>query len=623
MNNTIHVNTNDTLFYSDFISSKSSEKGINPLLDKLRKIDTINLSKGPLRFSDNFWDFSIYTDLNIPARKLQFKFDTIPYEFIDDAKFFILSEVLKNTSKIQSVHRKFGDIKSFLIYLYDSNIFTIDSITFDNIKNYVDILNENYAPTTVKNTKTYLKQFLYFLSQSFNLNFDDRIFKLLEDNNLQYLKSYTENNKYEDIPDKYFNNLLSLCISIMDDDNEPNDDRILTALIVLLSQTGIRQSDLLDMKINSLYKESILNGEKEAYYLRYADFKKEKGNNSYTIENVFLNELSVKAYNLLVDLCHDNRTKLKSDVLSVPSKQKSVPVCDSHLSKRLYRFSLKHRNKLNNINNKNLESLAQITIQSLVKNYSYSKSSYEGLNLTDVISVPRAHQFRVHLCTQLYRKGVPLAIIQKHMTHLTSDMQDYYIRKEDDSKKELEYSKSVLKTVLKDEASLIGGNKDALMKKINQFIDKGKFNVEKDIDTIVDSLSKKIPIKEKLGGICIKSGPKRDCSKDAMTDEFYCAYGICPNHFHLYTMIDITYSRYTNLIKTMNFNKEKGFLRQSEKEKFKLICVVRDSLIPELKELQKEIAKHGAETITVKHPNLEYFVTNFDTVYKEVSQWLN
>ena len=298
-------------------------------------------------------------------------------------------------------------------------------------------------------------------------------------------------------------------------------------------------------------------------------------------------------------------------------------MCDSHLSKRLYRFSLKHRNKLNNINNKNLESLAQITIQSLVKNYSYSKSSYEGLNLTDVISVPRAHQFRVHLCTQLYRKGVPLAIIQKHMTHLTSDMQDYYIRKEDDSKKELEYSKSVLKTVLKDEASLIGGNKDALMKKINQFIDKGKFNVEKDIDTIVDSLSKKIPIKEKLGGICIKSGPKRDCSKDAMTDEFYCAYGICPNHFHLYTMIDITYSRYTNLIKTMNFNKEKGFLRQSEKEKFKLICVVRDSLIPELKELLKEIAKHGAETITVKHPNLEYFVTNFDTVYKEVSQWLN
>lgn len=623
MNNTIHVNTNDTLLYMDFISSRSTEKGNNPLLNKLRKLDIINLSKCTISFSDNFWDFSSYTKLNVPPRKLKFNFDAIPYEFIDYVKFFILAEVLKNTSKIQSVHRKFGDIKSFLIYLYDSNIFNIDSIDFGNIKNYVDILNESKAPTTVKNAKTYIKQFLYFYSQSFNLNFDDRIFKFLEDNNLQYLKSYTENNKYEDIPDEYFDNLLSLCVSIMNDDKEPNDDRILTALIVLLSQTGIRHSDLLDMKINSLYKKSILNGEKEAYYLRYVDFKKERGNNSYTIENVFLNELSIKAYNLLVDLCHDDRAKLKSDVLYVPSKQKSVPVGDSHLSKKLYRFSLKHRNKLNNINNKNLESLAQITIQSLVKNYNYSKSSYEGLNLTDVISVPRAHQFRVHLCTQLYRQGVPLAIIQKHMTHLTADMQDYYIRKEDDSKKELEYSKSVLKTVLKDEASLIGGNKDALMKKINQFIDKGKFNVEKDIDTIVENLSKKIPIKEKLGGICIKSGPKRDCSKDAMTDEFYCAYGICPNHFHLYTMIDITYGRYTTLLKTMTFNKEKGFLRQSEKEKFKLICVVRDSLIPELKELKKEISKHGAEAIATKHPNLEYFVNNFDNVYEEVSQWLN
>lgn len=74
-----------------------------------------------------------------------------------------------------------------------------------------------------------------------------------------------------------------------------------------------------------------------------------------------------------------------------------------------------------------------------------------------------------------------------------------------------------MKSVLKDEASLIGGNNDALLKKINQFISKGKFNVEKDLDAIVDNLSKKIPIKEK----------------------------------------------------------------------FKLVCVVRDSLIPELKELQK------------------------------------
>lgn len=284
---------------------------------------------------------------------------------------------------------------------------------------------------------------------------------------------------------------------------------------------------------------------------------------------------------------------------------------------------LKYRDILDNINNHNLKDLSQFELKVLLSRQRYAEEYYDNLNLTDIVSVPRAHQFRVHLCTQLYRQGVPLAIIQKHMTHLTADMQDYYVRPEDDSQKELEYSKSVLKSVLKDEASLIGGNKDALMKKINQFIDKGKFNVEKDIDSIVDNLSKKIPIKEKLGGICIKSGPKRDCSKDAMTDEFYCAYGVCPNHFHLYTMIDITYGRYTNLIKTMNFNKEKGFLRQSEKEKFKLICVVRDSLVPELKELQKEISKHGAQAIATKHPNLEHFVINFDTVYEDVSQWLN
>lgn len=622
-NNSIYLNNTEVLLYSDFVTSKSSEEQGNSLLNKLIKLDTINLSRGTLNFSDDFWDFSSFSDSNVSARRLQFKFDINFDKFKIYGKFFVLSEILKNHSKIQSISRKYSDIKLFLNYLYDSNIFNIESLTIEDIKKYLDILYDTKAPTTVKNTKTYLKQFLYFYSKSFNFSIDENMIKLLESHDLNYLKAYKDNNKYSDIPTEYFNNLLSLCVQLMNDSNALLNDRVFACIIVLLSQTGIRHSELFSIKIASINDKSILNGTKTAYYLNYKTWKKEKGNGSYTIENVFLNELSITSYNLLTELCESNRTKLNTDILIVPDKCLNAPVSDGYFVKRFISFSLKYKDKLDNLNKDNLSSLYKISIQNIVRYYNITKECYSDLNLDDILYLPRAHQFRVHLCTQLYRQGVPLAIIQKHMTHLTSDMQDYYIRPEDDSKKELEYSKSVLKSVLKDEASLIGGNKDALMKKINQFIDKGKFNVEKDIDAIVDKLSKKIPIKEKLGGICIKSGPKRDCSKDAMTDEFYCAYGICPNHFHLYTMIDITYSRYTNLIKTMNFNKEKGFLRQSEKEKFKLICVVRDSLIPELNELQKEITKHGAETIIAKHPNLEHFVSNFDTVYKEVSQWLN
>ena len=618
-----NINSKNIISYSDFIYSKPSNNSGNTLLDSLLKIDNVNLPIGNIKFSDDLWDFSKYITLNINKGRLRFKFDIIPDVFKNNIKFFIISEILKDICKLQSINRKFKDISIFLNYLYDSNIFKIEDLTLSDIKKYIDIKNDTSAPTTIKNMKTYLKQYLYFYYHAFKVDCDKSIMSFLETHDSNYINAYKENNKFPDIPEDYLDKLLSLCMELINDNEAPHDDRVLSAVIILFSQTGIRRSNLFSLKTNSLAENSILSGKKVAYYLNYEDFKKERGNNSYTIENVFLNELSLKSYKLLEELCSYKRNLLKTDILIVPNNSSVIPVDDSYFTRKFIRFSLKYHKKLDNINNDNLKDLSKVTIETMVKNYCFGKSSYEGLNLTDIVSFPTAHQFRVHLCTQLYRKGVPLNIIQKHMTHLSADMQDYYIRANNDSEKKLEYSKSVLKTVLKDEANLIGGNKDALMKKIHLFIEKGNFNIEKDIDDIVENLSKKIPIKEKLGGICIKSGPKRDCRKDAMTDEFYCAYGICPNHFHLYTMIDITYGRYLNLIKTMNFNKENGFLRQSEKEKFKLICLIRDSLIPELNELKKEISKNGAENISTKHPHLEYFINNFDIVYKEASQWLN
>lgn len=257
--------------------------------------------------------------------------------------------------KIQSINRKFNDIKLFLNYIYDSSIFGISSITKKDIIDCVDVLVQIKPHTTIKNVQTYIKQFLYFYSQSFKTDLDAGIVDFL---NTNYLKAYVEDNKYSNIPTEYFNKLMSLCLSLMNNIDTPQSDREFGAIIILLSQTGIRQSNLFDLKANSLNKKSILNGEKTAYYLNYEDFKKEKGNNSYCIENIFT------------------------------------------------RFSLKYRDKLDNINNDNLKDLSQFELQALLKRQMYSREYYDDLNLTDIISVPRAHQFRVHLCTKLYRQGV-------------------------------------------------------------------------------------------------------------------------------------------------------------------------------------------------------------------------
>ena len=131
-----------------------------------------------------------------------------------------------------------------------------------------------------------------------------------------------------------------------------------------------------------------------------------------------------------------------------------------------------------------------------------------------------------------------------------------------------------------------------------------------------------MPIKEKYGGICIKSGPKRDCSKDAKTDEFYCSYNVCPNHFHLYTMADITYNKCKTILKTIKHNKDNGFIRQSEKEQNKLNHVVKSHLLPELKQLKEEVMKKGEVWIKEKYPQITSIIDNYDAILKEVDSWI-
>lgn len=240
----------------------------------------------------------------------------------------------------------------------------------------------------------------------------------------------------------------------------------------------------------------------------------------------------------------------------------------------------------------------------------------------DTISYPLTPQFRVYFCTDLYNKGVSLAYIQKFMSHLSSDMQGYYVRQTPKNPQEnMNFSTSFLEDVVKDRIKLLGEDSTSLNNKIEQFISGGNFNVATDFKEIAEGLAKQLPIREKSGGVCIKSSI-RECSKDAKTDEFYCAYDICPNIFHVFYMARISYDRYLNLIDTFTHNKKNGYLRQAEREQVKLKHVIKKRLLPELKELQIEIDKQGYDTIVSKYPDLKDIAENLTVIKAEAMKWL-
>lgn len=594
------------------------------------KVPFLNLD---ITFDSDIWDLSsLVTTDTVEKHKLVFRFNDVPCEFKDFSKYYLYDVISNKKNKIQSFHCAFGHVKEFLRYLNVNYIPKISLLSENIINDYITYLNnrkyngdKNLNIATIKVKKKNVRKFLkFYCGKIEQLDFSN-IFPLLSSDKSEILmvNQHKEYNKTPNIPKDYFNQYMSILIKVMNDIDADINERATACMIIILSQTGLRASELTSLKTNYISEVSILDGSKTAHFIKFISTKREKEFNTVYEGKTFINELSYKAFNTLKELYKDRRSKIKTEYLYCPDKCRRLPVRDQYLEDKLKFFSLKYYKDIECINSTNKYSELRTFSIACARERGYvSKKYIENLNESDLVSYIIPHQFRVHLCTDLYYKNVPLPVIQYYMTHLSEDMTDYYIRRPERSSNENEYSEAILKTVIGEGIKPIGKNSDALISRIDDFIKSGNFNVEKDLSEIISKLQKRMPIKEKRGGICIKSGPKRDCSKDALTDEFYCAYDICPNHFHLYTMLDISYNDYKNLIETMNHNNEKGFIRQAEREKNKLIYTIKNNIIPEFEQLLEIIEKRGLADIINRHPHLEYFINNYEEIISEVKQWI-
>ena len=68
-----------------------------------------------------------------------------------------------------------------------------------------------------------------------------------------------------------------------------------------------------------------------------------------------------------------------------------------------------------------------------------------------------------------------------------------------------------------------------------------------------------------------------------------CAFSLCPNLFHFYYMVDVSYNHFSTLRETVRVNQERGLIRAAQKELNKAQSLLRCRLIPELDEMDKEI----------------------------------
>lgn len=599
----------------------------NQVLNTFKRIDKLPFSNLDIKFSDNTWDFSLATNLPISKNKLVFNFDKDSV-FCEEEKLYVLNEIIKKTSKIRVLNDKFGIIDRFLKYFENEGYTVFHIIPKTVYKRLFDSMESDCSYNTICAYKGKMLMYVKFYERTFVELQDMTIKKYLEDRNTAKLNDIKAANKTPEVPVDYFPIFLDGVKKIMRDETENAEDRITAASIILYSQIGFRTAELFTVETNSIHSVYSPDKDKPLYYMDFISFKHGYGENGGTTAHTYINDLSYEAYNLLMDLCKEQREAIGVDTLFVTKFQKNAVFNAQNYNTRYRKFVLRHWKDLNCLNiGEDYEDLSYFEVGTFFKKdkdgyLQYDKNAdwAKDLKMDDKIYYPTTRQFRVSVCTSLYRQHIPLHYIRKHMNHLSEDMTTYYIRPQKNLEKE--YSEMVYRAVFKDGSKMLGTNGNAFVQKIAEFIEQNNYNIKDNTESVIEAIAKKFPLRSKVGGMCIRCGEVIPCASNNSTDVIYCAFGMCPNHCHMFFMADISYEEYLKHKDAVKYNLENGFKKAYQKELHKLIYYLENSLIPELNILREEIQRNGEEDILEKYPQLTYIVEHYETINKEVNLWI-
>ena len=599
----------------------------NQVLITFKRIDRLPFSNLDIRFSDDIWDFSMATNLPVSKNKLIFSFDS-DSEYCEIEKLYVLNEVIKKNTKIRVLNDKYQVISRILSGFEKEGYTTFSKVPKTVIKHFFDGVADTCSYNTVCAYKGKLLMFLEFYERTFEEMADKSIKKYLQDRNTAKLNDIKAANKTPEVPADYFPIFLEGVKGIMRNTAEDAEDRITAASIVLYSQIGFRTAELFTVKTDSVYSVYSPDKERPLYYMDFISFKHGYGENGGTQAHTYMNELSLEAYNLLMDLCSKARKNIGCDTLFVTRNQKNAVFSAQTYNNRYRKFCMRHWKELQNLNiGDDYEYLESFEVGLFFKpdkegyfTYDVNAAWAKDLNMTDKVYYPQIRQFRVSVCTSLYRQQIPLHYIKKHMNHLSEDMAAYYIRPQKNLEKA--YSETIYRAVLKDGSRMLGTNGDAFVQKINEFIEQSHMNIQDDMEGVIQAVAKKFPLRSKVGGICIRCGEVIPCASNNSTDVIYCAFGMCPNHCHMFFMADISYADYLRNRDAAQYNKENGYRKAYQKELNKMKYIIEHSLMPELTMLEEELQRHGEEEILEKYPQLTYIVNHLNEIKQEILTWM-
>ena len=595
-----------------FAFSDDTQAYLDAFKNAIDKVPTKDLK---ISFEDDVWDFNPYF-VGGTSKEHRFLFSGLSKELAEYCKFFVLHKISGKT-KVSTTYIRYSQFVSVIQNIFENtshkNIYVVT--TDDIIK---EIGGRNASPSTTHNLYQGVYQVYYFLIRNYQLKLPVDL-NVLDTESVRWKKlEKTTDNKLPDIPEAYFNAILTKSLSVMRDKNAEHDMRMTAAALVFISQTGLRIGDFLVLTIDRLHEKKLSKSGNVTHYIHFTEKKPSKAHQPLLEFDIFCNTYAKEAFDIMKKLRKDSPLSKDNKFLFI------LKPARNSVGDEIPHTKVKFRNLYRRYMYQNLP-VECTTEWEGISPFEYHRNPYgekKGTSNSVTIYIPDTRQYRVHLCTTLYNRGVPLVYIQKYMGHLSDSMMGYYVRPKDTYQENIQYSEKVIREIAEDNTTPLGGNMlgQELKENIQKFIADNGFNVHTDIEAIVKALGDKVIIRGKTGGVCIKTS-LMPCSKDARTNEMMCAYNLCPNLFHFYYMVDVSYMNFQTLQETYKAMSDAGKTKAAQKELAKLKDIINRRLLPELDELDKEIEAKGFNVILDKHPSLVEIMENREEIRKEIELW--
>ncbi|HFK1480964.1 TPA: tyrosine-type recombinase/integrase [Bacillus cereus] len=633
-----------------------------------------------IMFSDDIWDFN-YLNINNRANlHYIYKFDGIPSPYVFYVKMVLLNELLMN-NKFRTLRNIFDKLKTITRYFYNNKIKDIRLINKEAVIQFIEGKSRVCKESHIEHLCIMLKKLLCVFQEIDNYSCEN-ILLYLDEIAKKCRGNSINTSKHNYIPDAFLNQIVALALQDIDNEGLNKNARIVACLLIILAETGMRVEELSLLETNRLKR--IIVQEKEVCYLEFLTFKTIKYEEAFTTYT-WLSEKALKAYKVcenivssiidgfsvqkLIKLYNSSQIensssnfklsnstldqeKLKGKVkkyLFISAVQGTQKKGGALLRENIEKFFVRHADDfdIEKVPVKERENIKILTIKSEAKYKKFfmvaqrKKKSFEEIKNKKFLYV-NPHMFRVTVCTKLFRQGVHLDFIVKHMNHLSEDMTMYYNKSQEFIDK-LEESMVILSSIT-DDNGLIQTDTNQIqdeflkkelsneaingyIKRMNDFFEKNKLNIKDNLSEIITLLRNfESPIAENDFGVCIRTVVHGVCERrkyfSTMNDNYFIRMPL-----DTFKFIHYSYERFQQKSQIIKHNYEiakqdKRYELEYQRETKALRVFLKRNLCNEIRLLEKEIEKSSVEYVMAQFPELDNVIRNLNYIKEEIQQWI-